>query len=85
MIGVHMYNSTDSLSQGHGFFCKRCFSIVIANSTFENLSAAQGGAIFLEDMVESVSNIWNNTFYRNKANLDSGAMKLMNPSQVYLL
>ena len=55
--------------------------MIIANSTFEGLTASSGGAILLTDMLDSVSAIINNTFYNNKAGF-GGAIDLQNPARV---
>ena len=81
-----MFNSTDPTSRGHGFFCLQCRHVEVANSTFEGLESLQGGAIFLQYMDDdSVTEIWNNTFYRNQASRDAGAIRLTNAGRVYIL
>ena len=78
-----MYNSSETKAKGHGFRCLQCNNVIVANSTFEDLSARTGGAIVLMNMEDSVSEIVNNTFLRNKAGA-GGAIDLKNPARLLI-
>jgi hypothetical protein len=51
--------NTDVL--GQGLYCQ-CFGLNITNSTFRNLTATAGGALYLYSEIGSQFDVWNTTF-----------------------
>ena len=47
---VAMFNSSAPGSSGHGFTCSFCERVSVVNSTFYNLTSAEGSAISLNDL-----------------------------------
>jgi predicted outer membrane repeat protein len=55
----------DSKGNGQGVKCRNCLSMLITNSTFEELGGYQGGAVYLKD--SSNGCMEGNTFVSNSA------------------
>lgn len=74
-------NGIDQLTNGKGIYCQ-CHLLSILNSSFTNLTALQGGAIYLTSSNEySTFSIRNSSFTRNQA-MQGGAIKLQDAYQL---
>lgn len=82
---VTMHNSEDFSSHGHALNCEQCFEVDIRDSNFYDLSALQGGAIYLKETFNyNTTMIENNKFINNRASERAGAIILKNAGVVKL-
>ena len=72
--GVTMKDSYDYSTKGHGIYCKRCTSLTVKNSLFQNMTSLRAPAIRLEDQWNITSVIENSQFKSNRALEKAGAI-----------
>ena len=85
-------NSVGVALTGAAVTCLNCPEMSVTDSVFRNLTAVEGGAIYLEQQVSSkVQNLTapsyvfsRNSFILNKATKKAGALYLGNPQKILL-